>query len=624
MNQQINKSSTSKSQRNSNWIVYLNDKIPFKVFKSKYRIVWFIRIILFYSKKLLSIVRLLYSKNKIKNKITFPIKINNTEKNGLPITLIVKESYEDYRIQTSREALVFENINQQYPASVYATTYNSGVDEIEFSVFLNNQINQLSKIEISGYIQLSGSRIERFSYSIDRSTIAGFARPTYWLDLVVSLRKTIPILEGDKIEVYLDKVRIDNKKLYQYITSSEKFLQKQVKKKQILILSFDGITSDDIIGLQSRSELFPNLNLFTNENFLFNNAITSSTVTASSAASLMTGLSLPEHCIYAYDDYYLSPKLITLSPNIKTLGQKARDKQIPAIGLFAFGKWAPQYGFARGFSQYRSINSGALQNYSWLEETQNIINKYKDDSFIYAMHHPGGHPPYSAMVNNQYNNLEYSSYLQNLEQIDLFLGSVFDQLKRNELFDDALIIFLADHGRSLASDYSRKKFQFTENRLRVPLIIKHPDWENGTPEAYPLNQHISAQSAVHEIVSEYIGFEKQHYSNLSTRTIEGITWVCETIDYSRNNYIGLVGYDKDWKYTLYYELYFDKFSLKEPSDCLKYPLNEFGFAEESQKLNSKERKKIVDSSKKYLLNGLSFAMKFPPGELGKQIKIFNQ
>ena len=90
---------------------------------------------------------------------------------------------------------------------------------------------------------------------------------------------------------------------------------------------------------------------------------------------MITGKSLPEHCIYDYDEDFLSPKLMTLNHELQTIGQLAFENNIPAYGLFAFARWAPQYGYSRGFKKYKAINSGALQNFPWLEESIRTISE---------------------------------------------------------------------------------------------------------------------------------------------------------------------------------------------------------------------------------------------------------
>jgi hypothetical protein len=608
-------------------IIYVNDTLSFRKFpKSK---LWSIK---YHIKEIIKIVLSLFKGSTGQEGFSNSTTLNFQNKKGFPVTLIIKEGISDYRVQTSRQSILFDRISKADPALVVSEKIHSDLEELGFSVFLNKPATHIKTIRISGFLKNSDDYKKEFHLEIDDGTIDGLGKPTYWIDVKIRVKGEELPFPNELIQVYIEKVETNDRTQAQtqnllpyQLFSSELSPVRGKNKKQVLILSFDGISTEDIFSIGDSIELFPNISAFALENHWFKNAITSSTVTASSAASLMTGLGLPKHYIFNYNDFFLSPNLISLSPNIKTIGQKTQEQQIPSYGLFTFGRWAPQYGFSRGFNHYRSINSGALQNYPWLEDSIKTISNNEDNSFLFAMHHPGGHPPFIPTISNRYENLEYAAYIENIKYIDLFLGSIINHLKRNNLYDDALIIFLADHGRSLAAEYTRKVFQFTENRLRVPLIIKHPGWNKNDTGDYPLNNHLSAQSTVHEIVCDFMGLEREKKSDYAMRTVDDISWVCETVDYSRKNFIGLTGYDKDFKYTLFYHVDFETHRLNDPSGYCKHPLNEVGIAGESLNIDSpQEKKRVIESSHTYLSTGLAFSQKSPPESLGEHTILINQ
>ena len=540
--------------------------------------------------------------------------------------MVINEAFNDYRIQTSREAIVFRKSPNSVPVCIFASEFTNEARGIEFSIFLNQQLNQLNYIDLRGIVQV-GNKNKPFQFELDKKTINGYERPTYWLDLKVNLVQEDFDQEKQEVKVLIEKFSIKERKSKntineQIITSNMISPLKGKSKKQILILSFDGITTEDIKKLADEGNL-PNFNNFMNENHWFENAITSSTVTASSAASLITGKSLPEHCIYDYDEDFLSPKLMTLNHELQTIGQLAFENNIPAYGLFAFARWAPQYGYSRGFKKYKAINSGALQNFPWLEESIRTISENKDNSFLFAMHHPGGHPPFRPKLNSKFQDPEYSSYIENLKNVDIFLGSVVDQLKRDGIYDNTMIVFLADHGRSLAKEYSRKLFQFTEERLRIPLIIKKANLESDL-SFIGKDTHISAQTTVNELVSSFINDKNFSESDYKKRNVDGISWVCETVDYNKKDFIGLVGYDNEWKYTLYYKVDFSKSQLLDPVDCLRYRLSKDKKAGLPEAIKDKSQLgKVLSSSKYYISKGMEFSKENYPAPIANNISIYN-
>ena len=67
------------------------------------------------------------------------------------------------------------------------------------------------------------------------------------------------------------------------------------------------------------------------------------------------------------------------------------------------------------------------------------------------------------------------AYMGLINQIDDWLGRLFDQLKKLGRFDDTLIFFTADHGDFLGDHWLGEKEMFYEEALRVPFIVYDPD-----------------------------------------------------------------------------------------------------------------------------------------------------
>ena len=586
-------------------------------------------LLMFYIKEVISLLLITDKRKKTidtrysndeRKKFKEEIKIRK-EKNKFDLSsFIVYEAFVDYDIQSSRSILLFRDISSANPVSILSSTYPLGSNKIKFSLFLYKQVKWAESISIKGYIDHINK--EYFEINISKDIIDELSKTTYWLDVILDLSGfNIPYSEKE-INVYLTRVNIDcaNKVLFPYHAISPDIPKFSGKQRPVFILSFDGITTEDISGTD---QMCRSIRSFADANFWLNNAVTSSAVTASSAASLMTGLNLSRHYMYIYSKDYLSPDLKTISYNIKTLGQKVRSIGMHSYGLFAFGKWSPQYGYARGFSEYRCITGGDQTKYPWLDESIKIIKNNIEKPHMFAMHHPGGHPPFLPVITTPYFNHEYSLYHKNLTFVDQFFSNFVHHLKINNIYDDALIILMSDHGRSL-SDLKSNEFHFLENRLRVPLIIKNPDWNTNLPKGYNLSSHVSAQTITHEIVSDFLGIPLSGNKDLEYRTIDGISWVSETVDYNRMNwsgdtregFMGLVGYNDEFKYTIYFGVDFESFIIKESSDIARYQLNKSGIAEDNaHDLSRSETNRVEKSAFEYLNSGLAFAKRNQPENL---------
>lgn len=66
-------------------------------------------------------------------------------------------------------------------------------------------------------------------------------------------------------------------------------------------------------------------------------------------------------------------------------------------------------------------------------------------------------------------------YYATIEQIDRQVGAMMDVLKSKDLYDDALIVYVSDHGEYMGQHHMLLKGNYMYDSLaRVPLIIKYP------------------------------------------------------------------------------------------------------------------------------------------------------
>ncbi len=541
---------------------------------------------------------------------------------------LIYEGFSDYDILSSRYVLLFGDISEDKPVSILSTPFPLKSNKIRFSLFLYKQMKWAKTINIRGYIEHAKKEI--FDINLSSTIINEVSQTTYWLNVILDLSGFNLPNSARRINVFLTRINIDNDNndVFPYYVISPDVPKISKKHRSVFVFSFDGITTEDIFGTD---KTYGSIRSFAQENYWFENAVTSSAVTASSAASLMTGLNLAKHFIYIYKKNYLSSDLKTISHDIKTLGQKVRLIDMHSYGLFAFGKWSPQYGYARGFTEYRCVTAGDITKYPWLDESIKTITNNIENPHIFTMHHPGGHPPFLPEIITPYFDHEYSLYHKNLDHVDRFFGNLIRYLKINNIYDNALIIFMSDHGRSL-SGLKENEFHFLENRLRVPLIIKNPDWDDKSSNEFNLKTHISVQTMVHEIILQFLGIKSLEKPDFEYRTVDGITWVSETVDYKRMNwhgdekegYIGLVGYDDEYKYTLYYNVDFELFLVKEPSGILRYQLSNSGIAEsKGHNVSINENRRIKNSAFDFLNSGISFAKTSPPEKFGDRTSMIN-
>ncbi|MCR4921853.1 MAG: alkaline phosphatase family protein [Bacteroidaceae bacterium] len=61
------------------------------------------------------------------------------------------------------------------------------------------------------------------------------------------------------------------------------------------------------------------------------------------------------------------------------------------------------------------------------------------------------------------------SYIQAIEKVDATIGTLFDRMQENEMYDDSYIIFMTDHG-----GINKGHGGYSDAEMRIPFAIKGP------------------------------------------------------------------------------------------------------------------------------------------------------
>jgi choline-sulfatase len=73
-----------------------------------------------------------------------------------------------------------------------------------------------------------------------------------------------------------------------------------------------------------------------------------------------------------------------------------------------------------------------------------------------------------------------------IRMTDERIGALFDRMRRNDLFDDTLIVLLSDHGEEFGEHDSLRHEQIYQELLHVPLIVRFPgkaEWRGRREDA---------------------------------------------------------------------------------------------------------------------------------------------
>jgi arylsulfatase A-like enzyme len=80
-------------------------------------------------------------------------------------------------------------------------------------------------------------------------------------------------------------------------------------------------------------------------------------------------------------------------------------------------------------------------------------------------------PPYNEAKKVQYMVANYYAFVT---EIDDWVGMILEKLDELELAENTLVVFVSDHGEMLGAHGMRGKFNFYEESVRVPFVVRFP------------------------------------------------------------------------------------------------------------------------------------------------------
>jgi hypothetical protein len=496
-------------------------------------------------------------------------------------------------------ALFFNDQSQDTPVSIL------------ISVFLGTKAMETESLEVRGrFVSGESNSSTPFILSCGRSILVNVYKPTYWFDFTLEVPRELRLCQS--LRLVIDSIKIDNstynkKRPYFVQVKRNAGTNAKNEKPLVLFLSLDALSAADIENIPVSRNAFLEL---AKDGVKFDRAISPSSVTLSSVASHLTGLGLSRHQLYEYPKTHFQPSAKTLSPAIPTLAETLLREGYQTFATTNFSKLRPHFGFSRGFLEYRNICSGSIQNYPYLSELQWNISSCSGPLFMYGHLCVGGHPPFAPLLQSSLPPDQKNVYLSTISMGSAFLLSLIAFLKHLGLYDKALLIVTSDHGRSL-EPYNRKAYQFDEERLNVPLLIKPPFSNSSYRFSENLKDRVCVTDVIYEAIVEILDLQPIAPAKEKSRMHDGVYWMSETIDYNGFNRIGLCGYDSEYKWVLYFKFDAKEYALGEVSEVRVFKLSSEGRAiddcEVAEQVAIERKNRVVSAARAYLLEGFEFA-----------------
>jgi len=285
------------------------------------------------------------------------------------------------------------------------------------------------------------------------------------------------------------------------------------KITKVLLISIDTLRADYLTPYDHNKNTSPNIDRFAKDNILFETVTSQAPSTAISHKSILYSLYPAVHKL-TKDSV---PKETEQSPL-----QILQSKGFKTAAFVGGGQLSRKFGFARGFDSYWEAiraekdqpdtpekKSGDRGHLKLIEDnaTKWLDNNYKENFFLfvhtYEVHCPYNPPkryadkytswykgdinPIGKCGDNYYNVQPMSQddyrfvqglYSGSVNYVDEFIGRLIQKLKQLKIYDQTMIVFMADHGESLGErTYVGHNLPY-QVQLHIPLIMHIPGYES--------------------------------------------------------------------------------------------------------------------------------------------------
>ena len=249
----------------------------------------------------------------------------------------------------------------------------------------------------------------------------------------------------------------------------------------VILISVDTLRSDHLPAYGYKGIETPNLDKLRADSILYQHAYSHVPLTLPSHVTLLTGMLPGDNGMR--DN--MGNRLAANVPTVQELLKKNGYATGAAVSAFVLRR---ETGLARGFDFYDDSTKsmagelmlGRIQRVGGktLEAAQSWLDAQSGKPFFFFLHLYDPHTPYeppepflSKYKNHYDGEIAYS---------DSVIGDLIAELKKNGVYDKALIIFLSDHGEGLNEHGEEEHGLFLyREALQVPLMVKLPKSRKG-------------------------------------------------------------------------------------------------------------------------------------------------
>jgi arylsulfatase A-like enzyme/Flp pilus assembly protein TadD len=243
----------------------------------------------------------------------------------------------------------------------------------------------------------------------------------------------------------------------------------------VILISVDTLRSDRLPAYGYEAVATPHLDAFRADAILYEHAYSHYPLTLPAHVSLLSGLLPADHGVRDNVGYKMGEEVPSIVAILKENGYATGA----AVSSFVLRQ---EMGLARGFDFYddqvqpvgRHRALGLIQRAG--DETVEVAKTWIADQqgpFFFLLHLYDPHTPYDPP--EPYRSRYQDPYDGEVAWTDEVVGDFLKDLKTRGIYDDALIIFLSDHGEGLGDHGEDEHGLFLyREAIQIPLIMKLP------------------------------------------------------------------------------------------------------------------------------------------------------
>ncbi len=272
------------------------------------------------------------------------------------------------------------------------------------------------------------------------------------------------------------------------------------RPRNVIIYLVDTLRAGHLGCYGYKRPVSPHIDAFARQSAVFRHTVAQSSWTRPTTTTILTGLLPRTHNVFSHRD--------ALAPQAVTLAERLREAGYHTAGFVTNPNVAPNFGLDQGFELYRLLGPRRRTAAGVNERTAEWLDSEwrKDAPFFLYLHTMEPHAPYDpppaflrrfapGLRNPAWTRMEFVEALEKGDAVgtpevrqglrnlydaeiaanDEAFGALVDLLVQRKLWDDTVIVLVADHGEEFGDhggwEHGRTLY---DEMLDVPLIVRVP------------------------------------------------------------------------------------------------------------------------------------------------------